>query len=110
LDSNRLIRSKKLQTLSDAQIIKRYADRPLGEERHFLDIEIEQRNLKDQADSATKKKQLLKLNSAISKIRLTAPLRKNNCAAVTRRFTTCFIYFYLPCFWADLALDCLISN
>ena len=58
MDSNRLIRSKKLQTLSDAQIIKRYADRPLGEERHFLDIEIEQRNLKDQADSATKKKQL----------------------------------------------------
>ena len=63
MDSYRLIRSKKLQTLSDAQIIKRYADRPLGEERHFLDIEIEQRNLKDQADSATKKKQLRRRHS-----------------------------------------------
>lgn len=58
LDSSRLIRSKKLQTLSDAQILKRYGNQPKGEERHFLEIEIEQRSLRDEADNASKQKQV----------------------------------------------------
>jgi hypothetical protein len=58
LDSSRLIRSNKLKTLSDAQILKRYADTPKGEERHFLEIEIEQRSLRDQADSAARQQKV----------------------------------------------------
>lgn len=58
MDSSRLIRSKKLQTLSDAQILDRYSNNPKGEERHFLEIEIEQRSLRDQADNAAKQTQV----------------------------------------------------
>jgi len=57
LDNSRLVRSRKLQTLSDAQIIKRFSNKPVGEERHFLEIEIERRDLRDQADSASKQQQ-----------------------------------------------------
>lgn len=52
-----MIRSNKLQTLSDTQILERYTDNPKGEERYFLGVEIEQRNLQEQADIASKKHQ-----------------------------------------------------
>ena len=65
MDSSRLIRSNKLQTLTDAQILKRYTHKPKGEERHFLEIEIELRNLRDQADSATKRQQVRSRHSPL---------------------------------------------
>jgi hypothetical protein len=65
LDRNRLIRSKKLQTLTDAQILKRYGNEPKGEEQHFLEIEIEQRDLRDQADNASRHQQKSRRHSAL---------------------------------------------
>lgn len=43
-----MIRSKKFQNLSDPEILKRYLDSPQGEDRHFLMVEIEQRELEDE--------------------------------------------------------------
>lgn len=53
-----MIRSKKFQNLSDKQILSRYLDDPQGEALYFLDVEIEQRGLKDQLaiSVATKRK------------------------------------------------------
>lgn len=50
-----MIRSNKLQTLSDQKILKRYRDKPQGEELHFLTIEIEIRGLQAQAEQSLKK-------------------------------------------------------
>ena len=54
--TKKLIRSVKLQTLSDAQIIKRYLDHPQDEELYFLTLEIELRGLHEQVDLGSKKK------------------------------------------------------
>ena len=53
----KLIRSNKYQTLSDRQILKRLGDNPVGEERHFLDVEIEARDLQNQVDKQSKERQ-----------------------------------------------------
>jgi hypothetical protein len=44
----RLLRSNKYQTLSDKQILKRMGDNPAGEELHFLNREVEERDLHEQ--------------------------------------------------------------
>ena len=44
-----VLRSRKYLQLSDAEILKRYKDQPMGEDMHFLQIEIEQRDLTEQA-------------------------------------------------------------
>jgi len=44
----RLLRSNKYQTLTDKQILKRMGDNPAGEELHFLNREIEERDLHEQ--------------------------------------------------------------
>ena len=54
--TKKLIRSVKLQTLSDAQIIKRYLDHPQDEELYFLTLEIELRGLHEQVNLGCKKK------------------------------------------------------
>jgi hypothetical protein len=45
-----VLRSRKYRQLSDAEILKRFKDQPVGEDLHFLQIEIEQRDLAQQAD------------------------------------------------------------
>jgi hypothetical protein len=50
-----VLRSRKYLQLSDAEILKRYKDQPTGEALHFLQIEIEQRDLAEQAGQALKK-------------------------------------------------------
>jgi hypothetical protein len=47
-----VLRSRKYLQLSDAEILKRYKDQPKGEELHFLQVEIEQRDLTEQAAEA----------------------------------------------------------
>ena len=47
-----VLRSRKYLQLSDAEILKRYKDQPVGEDLHFLNIEIEQRHLAEQASQA----------------------------------------------------------
>jgi hypothetical protein len=47
-----VLRSRKYSQLDDGEILKLYADEPQGESLHFLQIEIEQRNLTLQAESA----------------------------------------------------------
>ena len=47
-----VLRSRKYLQLSDAEILKRYKDQPVGEDLHFLNSEIEQRDLADQASQA----------------------------------------------------------
>jgi len=49
-----VLRSKKYLRLSDTEILKLYSDRPKGEALHFLSIEIEQRNLSEQAETLLK--------------------------------------------------------
>ena len=49
-----VLRSRKYLQLSDAEILKRYKDQPVGEDLHFLQIEIEQRDLAEQAGEALK--------------------------------------------------------
>tara|TARA_B110000211_G_C13671306_1_gene374645 strand:+ start:146 stop:397 length:252 start_codon:yes stop_codon:yes gene_type:complete len=49
-----VLRSRKYLKLSDTEILKRYKDQPSGETLHFLQIEIEQRNLADAAGEALK--------------------------------------------------------
>ena len=44
----RLLRSNKYQTLSDKEILKRMGDNPAGEELHFLNREVEERDLHEQ--------------------------------------------------------------
>jgi len=44
-----VLRSRKYRQLSDAEILKRFKDQPVGEDLHFLQIEIEQRGLAQQA-------------------------------------------------------------
>ena len=67
--TKKLIRSVKLQTLSDAQIIKRYLDHPQDEELYFLTLEIE-------------------LRGARKKLRIPGTLFS----------TTFFIFFFSACF------------
>jgi hypothetical protein len=45
-----VLRSRKYRQLSDAEILKRFKDQPVGEDLHFLQIEIEQRDLAQKAD------------------------------------------------------------
>ncbi|MDB4427690.1 hypothetical protein N9161_05660 [Porticoccaceae bacterium] len=45
-----VLRSRKYRQLSDAEILKRFKDQPVGEDLHFLQIELEQRDLSQQAD------------------------------------------------------------
>lgn len=47
-----VLRSRKYLQLSDAEILKRYKNQPMGEDLHFLNIEIEQRHLAEQASQA----------------------------------------------------------
>ena len=44
-----VLRSRKYSQLDDNEILKLYAHEPMGENLHFLQIEIEQRNLEAQA-------------------------------------------------------------
>ena len=44
-----VLRSRKYSQLDDNEILKLYAHEPSGENLHFLQIEIEQRNLEAQA-------------------------------------------------------------
>ena len=44
-----VLRSRKFSQLDDSEILKLYAQEPVGESFHFLQIEIEQRNLENQA-------------------------------------------------------------
>jgi hypothetical protein len=44
-----VLRSRKYSQLDDSEILKLYAQEPVGESFHFLQIEVEQRNLKVQA-------------------------------------------------------------
>jgi hypothetical protein len=44
-----VLRSRKYRQLSDAEILKRFKDQPVGEDLHFLQIEIEQRDLAQKA-------------------------------------------------------------
>ncbi|HAZ94195.1 MAG TPA: hypothetical protein DCW94_00680 [Porticoccaceae bacterium] len=53
----KLIRSNKYQTLSDQQILKRLSDSPAGEELHFLEVEIEARDLQEQFATQAQKQQ-----------------------------------------------------
>ena len=53
----KLIRSNKYQTLSDQQILKRLSDSPAGEELHFLEVEIEARDLHEQFATQAQKQQ-----------------------------------------------------
>ena len=46
-----LLRSNKYQTMSDDKIISLYMKNLGGEEKHFLDIEVDIRQLKTEADS-----------------------------------------------------------
>jgi len=46
-----LLRSNKYQTMSDDKIISLYLKNLGGEEKHFLDIEVDIRQLKTEADS-----------------------------------------------------------
>jgi hypothetical protein len=50
----KLMRSKKFQGLSDADILKRYKTKPEAEALHFLIVEIDERGLREQADSQAK--------------------------------------------------------
>ena len=45
-----VLRSRKYRQLSDAEILKRFKDQPVGEDLHFLQIELEQRDLAQHAD------------------------------------------------------------
>ncbi len=45
-----VLRSRKYRQLSDAEILKRFKYQPVGEDLHFLQIEIEQRDLAQKAD------------------------------------------------------------
>jgi hypothetical protein len=47
-----VLRSRKYSQLSDADILKLYKSQPGGEELYFLNVEIEQRNLTEQARAA----------------------------------------------------------
>ena len=49
-----VLRSRKYLKLSDTEILKHYKDQPSGEALHFLQIEIEQRNLADEAAEGLK--------------------------------------------------------
>jgi len=49
-----VLRSRKYLQLSDAEILKRYKDQPTGEDLYFLQIEIEQRDLAEQAGQVLK--------------------------------------------------------
>ncbi|MDG1474793.1 MAG: hypothetical protein P8Q37_07795 [Porticoccaceae bacterium] len=40
-----LIRSKKFKQMSDQQILRRLADHPKGEDKFFLDVEVDYRKL-----------------------------------------------------------------
>jgi hypothetical protein len=44
-----VLRSRKYSQLDDSEILKLYSHEPKGENLHFLQIEIEQRNLTSQA-------------------------------------------------------------
>jgi len=44
-----VLRSRKYSQLDDSEILKLYAQEPVGESLHFLQIEIDQRNLETQA-------------------------------------------------------------
>ena len=46
-----LLRSNKYQTMSDDKIISLYLKNLGGEEKHFLDIEVDIRQLKTEGDS-----------------------------------------------------------
>jgi len=50
----KLMRSKKFQGLCDADILKRYKAKPEAEALHFLVVEIDERGLREQADSQAK--------------------------------------------------------
>lgn len=49
-----VLRSRKYVRLSDAEILKLYKDPPSGEGLHFLQVEIEERNLAAEADTVLK--------------------------------------------------------
>lgn len=53
----KLIRSKKYQTLSDQQILKRLSDSPAGEALHFLEVEIDARDLQEQLNKQAQEQQ-----------------------------------------------------
>ena len=45
-----VLRSRKYLQLSDAEILKRYKDQATGEDLYFLQVEIEQRDLAEEAE------------------------------------------------------------
>jgi hypothetical protein len=47
-----VLRSRKYSQLDDSEILKLYSHEPEGESLHFLQIEIEQRNLQSEAVGA----------------------------------------------------------
>ena len=49
-----VMRSRKYAQYSDGDILRLYASDPVGEDLHFLSIEIEQRNLSAQAENSLK--------------------------------------------------------
>ena len=46
-----VLRSKKYIRLEDDEILRLFAQQPEGENLHFLQVEIEQRNLQDKLDT-----------------------------------------------------------
>ena len=46
-----VLRSKKYTRLEDDEILRLFAQQPEGENLHFLQVEIEQRNLQDKLDT-----------------------------------------------------------
>ena len=53
----KLLRSNKYKTLSDQQILKRMGDNPAGEELHFLNREVDERDLHQQLASKSQQQQ-----------------------------------------------------
>jgi len=60
-----LIRSKKFQGLSDPEVVRRYLDSPRGEDRYFLMVEIEQRQLEDELASQSRDQRKLSRHSPL---------------------------------------------
>ena len=60
-----VLRSRKYSQLDDSEILKLYSHEPKGENLHFLQIEIEQRNLQAQASGVIDDNRKKERHSAI---------------------------------------------
>jgi hypothetical protein len=60
-----VLRSRKYSQLDDSEILKLYAQEPVGESFHFLQIEIEQRNLENQVKDLIDDKRKKSLHSPL---------------------------------------------